>query len=207
MFNIITFYRHLKYCPHPSKLEYKCRKLVMGGANQALYIFNDKDVRRLLNFDKVDTEEQNRFFNEFTVTNIVLLMLILEYKIAGAEDDLRKEYLQALKAHVPKYYIGMLARFGIEKQYIDDWEKLIGLRYEEYDDEILEWRREIMNEENAPEALQKIASEKALLIFQAVSFGLYRHLRRSKVEPQDRLYIRVQDYLSPIFKELMLKSG
>lgn len=207
MFNPIEFYRHLKYSAHPSKLEYKCRKLVMGGANQALYIFNDNDVRRLLDFDKVDTEEQNRFFNEFVVTNIVLLMLILDYKVADASDELRKEYLKALKEYAPKYYVGMLSRMGIEKQYVDLWNKLIEMRYDEYEDEMLEWRREIMNEENAPEALQKIASEKALLIFQAVSFGLYRHLRRSKTDPKDRLYLRIQDYLSPIFREILIKSG
>ena len=201
---MFKFFYYLKYNTHPARIETKARQLVMIGSKQAFRMFKSEDVRRLLDFNKVGRTEQDRFFNEMTVTNIVMLMLILDYKIENSDPDERREYLQAVRAEVPKYYVGFLKRIGIPKEFTKIWQKLIDLRYDEYYKDKMEGKRELMG---AKGIKHEIATDNRLMIFQTMAFGLYRHLRRGKVSPKDELYKRTQNFLLPVYKGLVKKAG
>lgn len=198
---MFKFFYHLKYNTYPARIEVKARQLVMFGSKQAFRMFKGQDVRRLLDFDKVGRTEQDRFFNEMTVTNIVMLMLILDYKIETADPGERREYLKAVREEVPRYYVDFLRRINIPKEYTKIWKKLIDLRYDEYYNDKLEWKRELIK------IGHEIATDNRLMIFQTMAFGLYRHLRRGKVDPKDELFKRAQNFLLPVYKGLVKKIG
>lgn len=198
---MFKFIRFLKYNTHPARIESKCRGLVMLGANEAFRMFKSEDIRKLLDFDKVEQVEQDRFFNEMTVTNVILLMLLLDKQIVEAESGERKEYLKALREETPKFFTAFLASLGIKKEYIKDWDRLIKLRYDEYDHDVLEWRGALMDVD------YDIAKDKTFVIFQTLAFGLYHHLRRGKVEKKDPLYKRVKNFLLPLYIKSAKKIG
>ena len=203
MFNPIRFWRELKYTPHPARLLHNTRKLIMDSNQESLFMHHDKQVCAMLNYDGVDEEERNRYFNEYTVTNVVLLMLLLDEAALQTDDELRKNYLQKWREYVPKFYLDYLEELKIEERNIYLWDKLIDLRYEEYQREILNWRRELINVNE--ELAQEIVHDKFVLAYQAVTLGLFQHLRRQKGKPKDPLYLRLQSYLVPIFKRMMKK--
>lgn len=171
------------------------------GCNAAFKMFKEEDVRKLLVFDQVDKTEQDRFFNEMTVTNIIMLMLILDKQIAETDDQKRKEYLNALREQVPKFFNAFLKRIGIPKKYVGIWKKLVGLRYDEYNKDTLEWRQTFM------EINYEVATHKGVMIFQTIAFGLYNHLRRGKVDPEDELYKYIKASVFPIYKKMVKKIG
>ncbi len=198
---MFKFIRFLKYNTHPARIESKCRSLVLLGCNQAMRMFKSEDIRKLLKFDQVGRTEQDRFFNEMTVTNIIMLLLILDKQIIEADDPERKEHLKALREQAPKFFNAFLKRIGIPKKYAKIWQKLVDLRYDEYDRDVIEWRGALMD------VNYEVATEKSFMIFQTMAFGLYHHLRRGKVDPKDELFKRVQGFLLPVYKGLMKKIG
>lgn len=198
---MFKFFYYLKYNTYPARVEAKCRSLVLLGSKAAFKMFKSEDVRKLLNFNQVNKVEQDRFFNEMAVTNIIMLMLILDKQIAEADPGERKEYLKALREKVPKFYLAFLGKIGIPKKYVNIWKKLIDLRYDEYDKDTLEWRQTFMNINH------EVAMNKGVLIFQTLSFGLFNHLRRGKVDPEDELYKYVKASLFPVYKRLIRKIG
>ncbi|MCK4553565.1 hypothetical protein KAU19_01215 [Candidatus Parcubacteria bacterium] len=198
---MFKFIRFLKYNTHPARIESKCRSLVLLGCNQAMRMFKSEDIRKLLKFDQVSRTEQDRFFNEMTVTNIIMLLLILDKQIIETDDPERKEHLKALREQVPKFFNAFLKRIGIPKKYAKIWQKLVDLRYDEYDRDAIEWRGALMD------INYEVATEKSFMIFQTMAFGLYHHLRRGKVDSKDELFKRVQGFLLPVYKGLMKKIG
>ena len=198
---MFKFIRFLKYNTHPARIESKCRSLVLLGCNQAMRMFKSDDIRKLLKFDQAGKTEQDRFFNEITITNIIMLLLILDKQIIETDDPEKKMHLKALREDTPKFFNAFLKRIGIPKKYAKIWQKLVDLRYDEYDKGVLEWRGALMNHN------YEIATNKTLMIFQTVAFGLYQHLRRGKVSPKDELYKRIQGFLLPVYKGLMKKIG
>ena len=164
---------------------------------------HDKQVCAMLNYNGVDEEERNRYFNEYTVTNVVLLMLLLDEAALQTDDELRKNYLQKWREYVPRFYLDYLQELKIEERNIYLWDKLIDLRYEEYQREILNWRRELINVDE--ELAQEIVYDKFVLAYQAVTLGLFQYLRRQNGKPNDPLYLRLQSYMVPIFKRMMKK--
>lgn len=198
MFKIIRF---LKYNTHPARIEAKCRSLVLIGSKAAFRMFKSEDVRKLLNFNQVDKVEQDRFFNEMTVTNIIMLMLIMDKQIAEADPGERREYLKVLREEVPKFYLVFLGKIGIPKKYVNIWKKLVNLRYDEYNRDTLEWRQTFMGINH------EAATNKGVLIFQTLAFGLFNHLRRGKVDPEDELYKYIKASLFPVYKHLIRKIG
>jgi hypothetical protein len=179
-------------------MESKARKAVLFGANQALRFFQDDRFRELINFAKHDEEEQNRFFNELTVTNLILLMLLVDQSIKEVSNEDKKEYLKALREAVPKYFKTFIGRIGIPKEFATIWNKLIDLRYDEYVNETNEVRAAFLGQKN--KELQEYAMDYRLMIFQSIALGLYSHLMRGKIKPGDSLYKYIQPYLLGVYE-------
>jgi hypothetical protein len=195
---IREFVRFWKYNTHPIKMEARARKVVLFGANKALEFFNDKKFRLLSHFEQKDEEERNRIFNELTLTNIVLLMLLLEQMVLEIDDDEHKNYIRTLRKEIPVYFSGFIRRIKIPERYANLWDKLIEKRYNEYQKAILEMRGEFLQQDNRN--LQTYALDKTIMIFQAIAFGLYEHLVRGKIREADSLYKYLQPYLLAVYK-------
>lgn len=195
---IRDFIRFWKYNTHPNRMEFKSRKVALFGTKKAFQLFKDKSFRELMFFDKKDEEERNRIFNELTVTNLVLLMLILEQIVRETEDEDKKEYLRALREAVPEYFKNFIRRIGIPEQYATLWDGLIDMRYNEYINEVGEIRREFLKQND--ELLRECALDNRIMLFQTIALGLYRHLMWGKIKKGDPLYKHLQPYLLQIHK-------
>src|SRR3989338_3894595 len=182
IFNILEkigdFIYFWQYNTHPARMEAKSRRLVIFGSNRALAIFQDKDFRRLSNFSQIGEGEQNRIFNELTVTNLILLMLILDQLAQEAEGQERKGYLLALRQAAPEYFRGFIKRINIPKDLAEIWSQLIDLRYDQYCRDFLDWRGAALNDEK----LADFGSDNRLMIFRTAVFGLYQHLTPGQVK-------------------------
>ena len=195
---IIDFIRFWKYNTHPARMEFKARKVTLFGAERAFDFFKDEQFRKLIFFDKKDEEERNRFFNELTVTNIVLLMLMLEQIIRETEDEDKKEHLRAFRKIIPEYFKNFIRRIGIPEQYANLWDGLIDMRYNEYVNEMGRMRGEFLKQND--ELLREYALDNKIMLFQTIVLGLYRHLMRGKIRKDDPLYKYLQPYLLQIHK-------
>lgn len=194
---IRNFIRFWKYNTIPAHLETHSRKAVLFGSRLALELFRDKRFRGYLKFSEISEEEQNRIFNELTVTNLVLLMLLLDQVTREISDDEdKKEFYQALRQAVPEYFKGFIRRIGIPDEYAKIWDKLVDLRYDEYVKDALEVRGEFLNHQD----LADLALDRNVVIFQAIAFGLYHHLVRGKVIKDDLVYKYIQPYLLGVYK-------
>ena len=199
---IINTVRYIRYSTHPAKLEHRCRKTVLYGSHLAHNCFRDEEVRRLIRFEKHSEEEQNRIFNELTVTNIALLMLLIDQRVQETSEEFHKEYLQALRAEIPKFYSAFLRRINVPEHLAKLWDQLVEMRYDEYSTDMLESRRKFFEEEGN-EIAHEIASDNRAMIFQTVVLGLYSHLTRGKIKKGDPLYIFLQKYLIGTHKGLI----
>ncbi|MBI4120011.1 MAG: hypothetical protein HY454_00955 [Parcubacteria group bacterium] len=203
MFEKITaFIRFWKYNTHPARMEFKARKTVLFGLKKAFELFKDKKFRTFINFYNQSEEEQNRIFNELVVTNVILLMLLLEQikRELTAEDH--RDYVKALRQAAPSYFKDFIRRINIPEKYAGIWDKLVDLRYKEYDQETLEVRQAFFKEGGE---LAELAMHKNVMIFQAIAVGLYSHLMRGKIHPTDPLYRYLQPYLVSVHKGYLKK--
>lgn len=196
--DFIYFWR---YNTHPARLEAKSRHLVLFGANRALAVFPDKEFRRLAKFNQISEGEQNRIFNELTVTNLILLMLTLDQLAREAEGQERRGYLLALRQAVPQYFLEFIRRINIPKNLAEIWSQLVDLRYDQYCRDFIGWRGAVLNDGK----LADFGSDNKLMIFQATVFGLYHHLVRGKVKKDDPLYRFLQTYLVFVYKTYLKK--
>ncbi|PIT93758.1 hypothetical protein COU00_02660 [Candidatus Falkowbacteria bacterium CG10_big_fil_rev_8_21_14_0_10_43_11] len=78
---MFSFIHPWRYSTHPARVKSKCRKIVFIGSKAAFLLFKDEKVRKFLKFSEVDATEQDRFFNEMVVTNLVMFLLILDEQI------------------------------------------------------------------------------------------------------------------------------
>lgn len=200
---IIGFFRFLKYNIVPERIEMKAKKIAMTGANEAFRFFKDEKFRELIKFVDLMEEEQNRIFNELTVTNLVLTILLLEQIAREEENTDRKKYLQAIRETLPEYFINFLKGLGIDARFVEIWRKLIDLRYDEYAKDMVRFRGEMLAQNEKD--LSVFINDNSLMIFQTMVFGLYDHLTRSRIKKADPLYLYLQPYFLKVYKGIVKK--
>jgi hypothetical protein len=105
--------------------------LAQAAASSAYQLFSDGEFRRLARFERLSQAEHDRIFNELVIAFLVLIMLLLEAPDLRVADHIH-EYLTGLNKKISKAYLDQLRALGIESKHLADWEKLIGMRYEEY---------------------------------------------------------------------------
>lgn len=132
-------------------------------------------------------------------------MLLLDQSVQEENDSDKKEYLRTLRASVPEYYKQFIRRSGIREEFASVWDKLIGLRYDEYANDTLEVRRQFFSASD--KELNEYGLDNRLMYFQTIALGLCRHLTRGKMKKDDPLYLHIQKYLVPIQKSYIRKIG
>lgn len=180
--------------------------LVQAAASHAFRLFNDADFRRLAGFDRLGQTEQDRIFNELVCAFLVLIMLILEAPDLRVDAEFRG-YLAELKKRIPGAHVEQLRKLGIEKRHLKEWEKLIGMRYEEFARDKHGVRAAAMRLESRERDLDldDLAGIQLLVPVQAVAIGCHDHVCRGKTEGHDDLFKSVLKPLSRFYVEIRVR--
>ena len=180
--------------------------LVQIAAHQAFQLFRDKDFRRLANFDILSQVEQDRIFNELVVAYVVLVILVLEAPDLRVPDEFR-DYLANLHGKIPKAYLDYLKTLGVEAEHLRTWEKLIGLRYDEYAKDRHEVRAAAMQVESSEKALNldDLSKIQMLVPVQTVAIGCHHHVCRGETQGRDDLFKLTLRSLSRFYVDIRIR--
>lgn len=180
--------------------------LDQAAAGYAFDLFSDKKFRRLVSFDRLSQAEQDRIFNELVVAGVVLVMLVLEapdLRVPGEFQD----YLVDVNEKIPKAHLDYLSTLGVETEHLRDWEKLIGMRYDEYAKDRHEVRAAAMEIESSEKALDldDLSKIQMLVPVHAVAIGCHHHICRGDTKDHDDLFTLTLRWLSKFYVEIRVR--
>jgi hypothetical protein len=180
--------------------------LSQAAASAAFGLFKDKRFRKLAGFDRLSQTEQDRIFNELVVANLVLIMLTFEAPDLRVADESRL-YLSGVNKRIPNAYVQNLKDLGIEAKHLQDWEKLIGMRYEEYARDRHDVRAAAMELESKERSLNMntLAQIQMLVPVEAVAIGCHHHICRGKTDGKDELFKLIFQSLTRFYFEFRMK--
>jgi hypothetical protein len=180
--------------------------LSQAAASAAFQLFKDKRFRKLAGFDASSQTEQDRIFNELVVANLVLFMLVFEAPDLRVADE-QRAYLTGVNKKIPLAYVQNLRDLGVEAKYLQDWEKLIDMRYEEYARDRHDVRAAAMELEAKERSLnmETLSKIQILVPVQTVAIGCHDHICRGKAAGKDDLFKRILETLSRFYFEFRLK--
>lgn len=180
--------------------------LVQVASHQAFELFQDKEFRRLANFQILSQGEQDRIFNELIVSCIVLIMLMLEAPDLRVPSEFR-DYLLAMKEKIPKAHLDHLKSLGVEPEHLQEWEKLMDLRYEEYTKDRHEVRAAAMTLKSSEKALdlEDLSKIQMLVPVQTVAIGCHHHVCRGITQGRDDLFKLILRSLSRFYVEMRIR--
>lgn len=177
-----------------------------GAAGSAFDLFRDKAFRQMACLEQLSQTEQDRIFNELVVSYLVLIMLMLEAPDLRVPGEFR-HYLAALKERIPKAYVDYLKNLGIENRHLEDWKKLISMRYEEYARDRHDVRAAAMQIESSekPLDLDGLSKIQMLVPVQAVAIGCHHHVCRGDTQGRDELFKQTLKRLSRFYVEIRVR--
>jgi hypothetical protein len=177
-----------------------------AAASAAFHLFKDKQFKKLAGFNRLSQTEQDRIFNELVVANLVLFMLVFEAPDLRVVNEYR-DYLAGLKKRIPQAYVQNLRGLGIEAKYLQDWEKLIDMRYEEYARDKHDVRAAAMEVESKERSLNMDALSKIQILVpvQTVAIGCHHHICRGETKGKDDLFKLILQSLTRFYFEFRMK--
>lgn len=187
-------------------VEATAARLAQAAAGSAFRLFRDKQFRQLARFAQLNQVEQDRIFNELVLAALVLIMLVLEAPDLRIDGEFRN-YLAGLGQKLPGAYVDLLKTMGVEQRYLQDWEKLIAMRYEEYARARHGVRAAAMQIESAEKdlALADLSKIQMLVPVQAVAIGCHDHICRGKTEGRDDLFKSTLRSLARFYVEFRVR--
>jgi hypothetical protein len=180
--------------------------LAQAAASSAYQLFSDGEFRRLARFERLSQAEHDRIFNELVIAFLVLIMLLLEAPDLRVADNIH-EYLTGLNKRISNAYLGQLRALGIESKHLADWEKLIGMRYEEYARDKHEVRAAAMQIESSKKRLDLdgLSKIQMLVPVQAVAIGCHQHVCRNDSKGRDELFKVTLKGLSEFYVQVRVR--
>lgn len=197
---------NLKDLPSPKEMaEYAAHRLMQVACQSAFKIFCNGKFRRLVNFNEIEQVEQDRIFNELAVTAILLIMFTLEAPDLRIDSEM-KEYFYFLKDEVPSAHLEWLKELGIDRKHRKLWQKVIDMRYKEYQKDKEELRSVAMKVEAKEQSLttDKLKDIQMLLPPQVLAIGSLSHIRRGKEKPEDPLFKMLLKWLSRLYIQIRI---
>jgi hypothetical protein len=180
--------------------------LARAAVGAAFELCRDKRFRRRAAIKQSNQTEQDRIVNELVAASLVLIMLLLEAPDLRVAGDFQR-YLAALSKQVPRAFLDYLGTLGIETNPLQDWEKLIAMRYEEYARDRHGVRAAAMQIESAERGLDLdgLSRIQMLVPLQAVALGCHDHICRGDMEGRDDLFKLTLDSLSKFYVEIRVR--
>lgn len=159
------------------------RNLVNHTAVTAFRVFRDEEVRTSLKFKKIEKGEQDRIFNEFLVTGLALISLMMEM-LAQMSEGKRKTFFREVQSGIKARLLQWFRELGTAEHHVDLWDKLIEMRLDEYREDRLRYR------DNLPEPGEGNPW------FPIVATGGLFHVRRGKPLSDDPVFRHMRAWLS-----------
>lgn len=164
-------------------------KLAGAAAHFAYQLFSDAAFRKLAWFDQLEQTEQDRIFNELLVSALLLIVFTFEAPDLDVEEE-KREYFKLLAECIPQAHLRALRALGVEQEHLDTWDKLIRMRYEEYQQSRVRIRAaamelEALERELDAQGLDRIA---LMLPVEVIAIGCHQHVCRSQTEGRDELF-------------------
>ena len=180
--------------------------LVQAAAGLAFQLFQDKQFRRLANFEQLSQIEQDRIFNELVVAFIVLIMLVLEAPDLRVATEFRG-FISDLNKKIPQAHLDYLRSSGVETKHLLTWDKLIAMRYEEYARDRHDVRAAAMQIESSEKKLDldDLSKIQMLVPIQTVAIGCHHHICRGNTKGRDDLFKLMLNSLSRFYAELRVR--
>ncbi len=189
------------------QMAYETAKALLQVASvSAFQLFQDKKFHRLADFNQLNQTEQDRIFNELVVGSIVLIMLILEAPDLRVAAELRG-FLSALNKKIPEAHLDYLRSLSVESKYIQQWKKLIDMRYEEYSRDRHDVRAAAMEIESSEKRLDldDLSKIQMLVPVQTVAIGCHHHICRGNTEGRDDLFKLTLRSLSRLYVQIRVR--
>ncbi len=180
--------------------------LCQAAASSAFHLFSEEPFRKLAGFDRLSQTDQDRVFNELVVGTLVLIMLVFDAPDLRVADEYR-QYLAGLNKRIPHAYVQSLRDLGVESRHLQDWEKLIAMRYEEYARDRHDVRAAAMELESKEGSLNMDTLSKIhmLLPVQTVAIGCHHHICLGETAGKDTLFKLILESLSRFYFEFRIK--
>ena len=173
----MSFLDLIKYKLFPPKNIHEIAKVLTEKiAADSFSLFNKQQFRKLVNFDKLDQQEQDRIFNEILVAGLILLILMFSRLEKMAPHDIIRQFYAELQMEMHSRYSNWLKELGTSSEFTDLWKTLIKMRTEEYRRDYKEHRRELEKD-----------WQKNPWVF-VTALGGYKHIRRGQGKPGDPLF-------------------
>lgn len=178
-------------------------RLDQSASGHAFRLYSSRKFRRLVNFEQQSQVEQDRIFNELVVAFVVMTMLLLEAPDLRVPDEF-KEYLALLHGRISKAHIDCLRNLGVQDEYLDDWEKLIDLRYQEYAKDRHDVRVAAMELKAADDELELKDLQKIQLLVpvQSTAIGCHHHVCKDETVGRDDLFKMTLGSLSEFYVKI-----
>ena len=178
-------------------------RMVCGSAYQ---VFLHEDFRTLVQFEKQSQTEQDRMFNEFVVTALILLLFTVDDTLVRLQNK-RFHFWKEVRVLAPGEFTAWLSSIGVAGQYVDIWRKLIDLRLAEYTDE-RKLARKAWDEHFAHHPDKAVLTDAAALI-ETLTVGSLLHIMRgqAKTDPTDPLRRHLRTWLTMLHHRLVKRVG
>jgi len=150
----------------------------------AFEFWQRKDFRILVDFFRLSRTEQDRMFNELEVSIIGLFDLYLAYINSIAPPEYKK-MVEIVQKELIGSFLAFMSKNGVEKKYIEIWEKLIEIRLKEY------WQHYKISLKEAA-AWKEFKDDNVLRVnwarIETITIDCITHIRRGKVKKGDPLW-------------------
>jgi len=167
-------------------------KMIDEAVKSAFRFFRDKEPRKLLNFEKLNQTEQDIIFNELVMTAILAIVFVLNSRILRDEHlpdspSLRAKlsFLKEMKNQVFNNFLAWYSNFGIDKVYVDLFEKCLKMRFEEYQEDKIRLMRELPREDIYDYEIDNELAHHELCAIQSLVVSSLFHIKRGETSPED----------------------
>lgn len=175
--------------------------LIKFVSQSAFKVFKDDEFRKQFNFLKIEKMEQDRLFNELTVSAICLLLFVLEDWVKWLNVE-KANFWQKVREGIVKDFLNWLKELKIAQEYIDLWEKVIEMRYQEYKERLPKIYQGVGMAD--PKFIESNDEQRkaGYVRFMTIAIGAIHHLRRGKTNPKDPFFKELRTWLEVLNSQL-----
>lgn len=189
-------------------LKHETAKLLAGAshniaqmiAGSAFEFWQRKDFRLYVNFGNISQTEQDRMFNELEVSLLGLFMLQFDNAVESVKEEEKKLVFKSFQKDLPSAFLQLFAENGVEKKYIDIWEKLIDMRLKEYREDQKSAIKESSKWKEFQGDREEIKIQWARI--ETITIDCLSHLRRGEVKKEDPLWKLLRKWFMNLDTEL-----
>ena len=178
------------------------KNLAMMIAEKSFELWERKDFRSLVNFAAIGKTEQDRIFNELEVTGLGFIKFHLDNQRLRADDEAKDFFLSEIQKRIPQQFLAKMTEMGVEQKFVKIWDKLIKLRFDEYEEDLKLAHLQSANREEVKGDKKWFQPIWASIETMAIC-GL-QHIRRGKTTPKDPLWKMLRKWLLEMEKDLTM---